>query len=512
VIVRSSRFVLLKNALANVLRGGATAFIALILPPFLVRLLPADAFSVWALVLQLSTYAGFLDFGIQTAVGRFVAHANETGDHHTRNRVVSTSFAMLSVSAVLATVVLLLLVWQLPILFQQLPPHLYRDARFALALVGISTALGLPASVFNGIFIGLQRNEIPAATIAGGRLVGALLLIGAAYLTHSIVIMAAATLIANMATYVVQFVVYRKLTFGIQLRPAFVSSRTAREIAAYCASLSIWSFATLLVTGLDTTLVGIFEFDAVAYYTVAASLITFILGLQNSIFSTLIPAAASLGARKEHTDIGRLLITSTRYCMLILLVTGLPLLVGGRGLLTLWVGASYADQTLPLLQILVVANIIRLSVIPYAMILIGTGQQRLVMVTPIIEGATNLVVSVAAGLIFGALGVALGTLVGSLVGVGCHLVYNMPRTHEIAFQRAEYLRDGVFRPLLSALPCLIVTFIAPGYTQSSNTWFTGVVLAAAVLTVIVTWLWGILEEDRRRIMALIRPLGHFAHK
>ena len=36
----------------------------------------ADSYGAWSLVLQLSAYVGYFDFGIQTAVGRFVAHAD----------------------------------------------------------------------------------------------------------------------------------------------------------------------------------------------------------------------------------------------------------------------------------------------------------------------------------------------------------------------------------------------------------------------------------------------------
>ena len=81
---------LLKNAVVNVVRGGAAAIVAIVLPPFLTRLMSPDSFGVWSLVLQLSAYIGYLDFGIQTAVGRFVAHANEKGDAGHRDRIVST--------------------------------------------------------------------------------------------------------------------------------------------------------------------------------------------------------------------------------------------------------------------------------------------------------------------------------------------------------------------------------------------------------------------------------------
>jgi O-antigen/teichoic acid export membrane protein len=86
---------MVKNAFANLCRGGAAALVALLLPPFLTRILSKDAYGTWLLILQLSTYVSLLDFGIQTAVGRFVAHHNELGEFQERDGIVSTALAIL---------------------------------------------------------------------------------------------------------------------------------------------------------------------------------------------------------------------------------------------------------------------------------------------------------------------------------------------------------------------------------------------------------------------------------
>src|ERR1700726_3382524 len=118
---RREKLILLKNAAANVVRGGAAAMVALVLPPFLARLMPADSYGAWLLILQVSAYVGYLDFGIQTAVGRFVAHANEKGDAEYRDRLVSTSFAALSAAGILAFGGSIGIAAQLPHVFRQMP-------------------------------------------------------------------------------------------------------------------------------------------------------------------------------------------------------------------------------------------------------------------------------------------------------------------------------------------------------------------------------------------------------
>ena len=104
-MVSSAKLLILKNAIANVLRGASSAAVAVILPPLLTRQMTPEVYGAWALILQCSAHVGRLDFGIQTAVGRFVAHASERGDMEYRNRLVSTAFVALLAACGLALAV-----------------------------------------------------------------------------------------------------------------------------------------------------------------------------------------------------------------------------------------------------------------------------------------------------------------------------------------------------------------------------------------------------------------------
>lgn len=496
---RKEKLILVKNAAANVVRGGAAAMVAIILPPFLTRLMTDESYGAWSLVLQLSAYVGYLDFGIQTALGRFVAHANEKGDAEYRDRISSTSFAALSGAAILCIGGSLGAAALLPHIFRQMPAALVGDARVALLLVAGSLAVGLPASVFNGIFVGLQRNEVPAAIIGGSRICSAVLLVLVVRRGGSLTWMAVTVAVVNLASYGLQYLMYRTMVPDARVSAHLVSGRAGRELFDYCLSLSIWSAAMLLISGLDVTLVGYFQFEAVAYYAVAASLITFLAGLQNASFNVMVPSTAVLHARGESRELGRVMVTATRYGTFLLLLTGVPLILAARSILSLWVGPGYAIHGARILQVLVAANVIRLSAVPYVMALIGAGEQRLVTVTPFLEGVSNLLASVVAGYMFGAVGVAIGTLFGSLVGVGGNFFYNMRRTAGIAFRISDYLRDGLLRPAICALP-LVIYVTAIHLSNLSDAVMRYSFLAAALLaTGVLIWRWGLVGAERERL-------------
>ena len=511
VTTRREKLLVLKNAAANLVRGGASAVVALVLPPFLTRSMSRDAFGAWALILQLSAYVGYLDFGIQTAVARFVAHGTERNDARHRDGIVSTALATLVASGCAAFLSLLLLVLFLPRLFHHLPVSLLFDVRLALLLVGGSLCIGLPASVFAGVFVGIQHNEVPAAIIGVSRLLNAALLILIVRNGGTIIAMSIVVAIVNIASYGLQFKVYRRfasrLTPTMSLSVGRVTKAAARELFDYCASLTIWGFGLVLVTGLDLTIVGVYRFYEVGYYAIAATVVTFLAGVVGALFSAMGAPTAVLHARGDSAGLARMVSAATRLGMLVLLATGVPLIFGAGHILRLWVGPVYAQHATLLVQILVAANIVRLCVTPYAIAMIGAGEQRHIILVPLLEGATNLVASLIAGYYLGAVGVAIGTLIGSFVSLGGNLVLSIRRSVAIQLPAFEYFRDSILPPVLCSAPVLILGMLWHPILSFLPYWLLGFLLAvAAILTLVLAWYVGLMPNERQKLISEVKAM------
>ncbi|MGB6132947.1 MAG: oligosaccharide flippase family protein [Acidobacteriaceae bacterium] len=452
---------LAKNAFANLCRGGAAAVTAMLLPPILIRHMPASSYAVWVLALQAAAYLGYLDFGLQTAVGRYVAFAAEKKDEKTRDAVFSAAVAGLSLAAVLGVLVVLGIAIASHRIFPAVPPALLGPLRWTMVIVGFAGAVSLPASAWSGVAAGIQRYEIPAIAIGSGKLVAAAGLITAAVTGQSLTIMACILGGTNLCSYGAQFIMVRRAAPNVRFRPELISRSIIRELFGYCASLTVWSFSMLLVSGFDVLLVGRFQFSAVAPYSVSVTLIAFLAGIQTSIFGVIMPHAAALHARENPAALGQLLVRTTKIGVLFLLLSGLPLIVLAHPIMGLWIGSQFAKSGGRILAILVAANMVRLTCVPYASILVATGQQRLVIVSPLVEGLSNLATSIFFGMRYGAVGVAWGTMFGAVVGVMAHILYNLPRTGRcVATTRAHFFQKGFIVPLLCGIPAAIAFLAA----------------------------------------------------
>ena len=134
----SLRTAFFKNAMVNVVRLAAGSVVALLLTPLLVRQLSTETYAAWVLIVQLSAYVMFLDFGIQNAVSHFVAYTEEKQDLNLRDGIVSSAVWSLAGLAAIGVLLIGGLAWQLPRLFDDLPASLQPVTRTSLLLVGIS--------------------------------------------------------------------------------------------------------------------------------------------------------------------------------------------------------------------------------------------------------------------------------------------------------------------------------------------------------------------------------------
>jgi O-antigen/teichoic acid export membrane protein len=495
---------ILQGSASNLIRVILGMVISLVLPHFLVRHMGTAEYSAWVLILQLSAYVNFLDLGLQTAIGKFVAEYHAAGNIAATRKTVSTAFTVMVGAATIGVIAIFGMVWQVPRLFAQMPPALVDDVRCGLLTVGISVAFALPFGVFLATFTGLQEYGFPTVLIATSRVVSTVGLIVLLLMHGTLVQLALLMAACNVGTAILQFAGWKRYAssrIGFDLLG--FDRRTSSRLLEYCGILTIWTIGSLLISGLDTAIVGHFDYKNTGYYAIASSATNFMLLLVSNLMGPLMPAISSLQVERTPRELGRLLVTATRFSTALLSMLGIPLLFLGFPLLRIWVGLNYASHALIYLEVLVAANIVRQLAYPYALMVVGLGQQRFATVSPVVEAIINLVSSILLARQYGAIGVACGTLIGAFAGVIAHVLISMPRTHvAVAVARLHLLREGVARPLLSFLPLLACL---PFWRRQSMLPVPIPILALwAIATASILWWLGLSPNDRRQITRLVR--------
>lgn len=482
------RFVVIKNALANIVRASGSAVVALVLPHFLTHTLDHDHFAGWVLMLNIAAYTNYLDFGLQTAIARYLAQAIERRDDALRDNVISTAFMLLAAGAVLSLFAIGAVLAFLPHLFQHASVSLIGELRAGTGILALSTALLLPLSTFTGILTGLCRNELPALAIGGSRLAGALLVIVAVQHTHSLVVLATLIGDCNIAGGLAQYLMARRLVPSMRIALSRTSTAISLELAKYCSTLAIWSLCMALVSGLDVMIVGHYDFAAVGAYSVAVVLVAFFTGVNYAVSAALLAPMAMLQERGEWLRIRNLVVSATRLSSFFDLAVTLLVFLYGGALLQRWVGESYAIQALPILKILVIANAIRLVGAPLSAALVATNQQHHGISGAVAEGVSNIAFSIAGALAVGAIGVAWGTMAGAIISIAWVLLLTLGWLKKPIVSRAELVVECCLRPVFCSLPMIVCVAV---FNDLHATLFRAIAVALALFaTATMTWRWG----------------------
>jgi O-antigen/teichoic acid export membrane protein len=450
-------------------------------------------------MLQLAAYVNYLDFGVQTAVARYLAGALEKHDSAQSNRLLSNSVAILSVGGMIALCVLGALVWQLPHIFHSVPVGLSGEIGAGVLILGIGAAIGLPLSAYTGVLIGMQRNEFPALVIASTRLLSAVAVVTVAHYTQSLAWLALCVAGFNLLAALLQYAIVKKMLPTIHCAFVHLDRAMTLELIRYCSALSIWSIGMLLISGLDVTLVGLFNFKAVGAYSIASTLVMFFTGLVGAAFSAMMAPVAVLQARQEFDRIARLVIYATRLNSYISLAAIAGVFLFGEAFIRAWVGSTYLPITLPVLKLLVIAQGIRLVCNAFGTVLVGMGLQRQGLIPVMVEGSTNLVLSVLGMLWFGPVGVAWATLIASSMALILTIFFVMPRIREIRIRPYHFLKQGVLRPALPFLPVIFWLFIRRWYSAVVSSYGLVAALPEATLILLTIGLLVRSAADLRRL-------------
>jgi O-antigen/teichoic acid export membrane protein len=492
-----------RNIAISLVRLAINSLIALVLPAYLTHHLPVTTYGAWVLILQLGALVSFLDFGIQTGVAKFVAEYEAKGDELGAGRYASAGLVIMTLTGMLGLLLTVVLSWQVPRLFHNMPPSLYRDVRISVVLIGGSLSFGLVCSVFAAVFVGLQRYAIPMGLAILNRVTFTAAVLVAVFLHKSLATMGTAAAVVNITTGLLQVVAWRQLSSRIRISLKLVGSQAVKQMARYCFLIAIWSAGMICVSGLDVTIVGHYAYGETAFYSIATLPITFLISLISSMLGPMMPASSALSMQRSPIEMGDILARITRYSTLLLFLTGLPFLVFGYPILSLWVGPVYAAHSLTYLRILILSNIIRNLCAPYATMIAATGRQGAATITAVVEAVVNLASSVYLATKFGAIGVAFGTLLGSFMSVGLHFAVSMHFTQDaLAISRSQLFLKGIIRPLVVAIPTALILLFWLGGSRPSFS--APLAILWAITTLLLAWFGSLKREERNRLIRLTR--------
>jgi O-antigen/teichoic acid export membrane protein len=489
---------LARNAFYNFLGQAVPLLVAVVSIPQVVHRLGPERFGLLSLAWVVLGYFTIFDLGLGRATTKYIAQLVITGEHDRARDVVWTSLVC---QLSFGTVGGALLLAASPILVDRVlhvPQDLLPETGRTFALISLALPLVLVSSSLSGALEGRQRFDLVNAVRIPASVatylfpaIGVALRLDVSQVVLLVILSRASAAAALLWVY-------------SRIHPNFFPTRPRwrllRALLGFGAWVTVSSFVgPILVYFERFALAAAASVQALGYYVAPYEAVTRLWVLPSSVAVTLFPVFSQLAETQDNASASQLMLAAMRIVAFLVAPLTLALVVFGREVMDLWLGASFAQHSAQVLQVLAVGVFINaLAHVPYAL-LQGSGRPDLTAKFHLMELPLHVIATVILVRKFGAVGAAWAWTLR--VGVDAVLLnwaaLRLTGTHGIARTVRRLLATGV---ALVATGALVDHFRSTFFRLEGP--LLGLLSGGAMLLVAAYLLAGILllEEGDRRVL------------
>ncbi len=457
---------IVKNTIANTLLKISQYVIGFLMFPFIISHVGVEDYGIYLLVGAFVGYFGLLDFGVGSALVKYVAQYTAKEDNKSINEMVSSSFAFyMGVGIVICLSILFIGTFYVG--FFNMDPSQADKARLIAYLVAIGALTSWPMRSFASILPGLQRYDVGALIQFTRALVNAgatvyILLNGGGILDlifWGIVIGA----FSQLATVIV---VQRFLPF-LELKKEYMGMNAMRKIFTFSSVVFIGQIVGMIVLGTDRIVIGAFvSVAAITHYAIARKLHDIVHAASSLPASALLPAATELETKDNKAAIERLVFRGGKYKCALILGAATVIFVLAEPIINIWMGPEWifmAQST----QVYISYWFVFAAWGVMGTVLLAQERFKPIMTLLSFNAILNLALSLILVQYYGLLGVVMGTVIPYFLIMPIIIPYGL-RLMNIKF--TTYMREVVLKtyPMVLAAGGLIygIRYIFPNITDN----------------------------------------------
>lgn len=402
---------LLKGSVVSTVALVAQVVLAFVVTPLLVHSLGVQTYGIWLLLTALIGQYALFDFGISSAVARFVAAAAGRNDEEEIHAVVNTAlvlFALIGAVCLLVTLGLAFLAGHLTSHPAEVPV-----IRTCVLLVGGMVAVGFPVRIFQGVLKAYLRYDLIAFAGLAKLILTNLLIWIFLRAGYGIVCLAVITALAGALEYLLTIRFAYRAFPALRLGFDFYRKATRGTLLDYSWRSFILGVTQQIRFKLDLVVIAsvLREKSLITHYSIGARFMDqFVELVGNLVGGQLMPVFSRYQGRGEYDLVRDRFLSATRVSTIVSVFFGASLAFYGGAFIERWMGPGYGDST-TILLILAGPFTLALAQTPGVGLLYGMSKHHLLAWICAGAAVVNLTLSVVFAKIYGMNGVALGTAV-----------------------------------------------------------------------------------------------------
>ena len=397
-----------KNLKYSALSQGLIFLLNFILFPFIVSHVGKEIYGAYLLVMTFTGYLGIFDFGVGSALIKYVAEAFGRQNIAEAKKVINSSFTFYFFIGILSSLILLALSFSFDSILNTGPVHKI----FIQRLFWVAAASSLfiwPGRTFDSVLQGLQKYDVISIF---NSIFSAFVAI-AAYVIFSRGMgmgwFLAVSYICIAIKYVIFYFIVRNK--GIVISFPYFDRAIFSKIFSFSIFLFFSNIVGLIIFNFDNFVIGAFvSVSAVTVYGVGYIFQNGFRSINSLLGGPLFPVGSDMEGRNEIEKQKILFLKGTKYMTLFFVPLIIITLFFTEIIINNWMGGEFQEGVLPA-QILMFFWIFNNTLEVGSGLLVAKGYVKERFKFDVLNAVFNLSLSLILVRYFGILGVALGTTI-----------------------------------------------------------------------------------------------------
>jgi O-antigen/teichoic acid export membrane protein len=495
-----------RNIVANAIGGTAALLLNLIVTPFLLKILGAEAYGLLGLMTSLQILFAVLDLGLSTTIIKEIASDASPDRSDTRALVRTLALVYWSIAVVLGAALFLgagalVREW---LNLREMDP---KDATLGIQILALSAALRWPVALYGGVIAGTQalvRLNVVRVLSALVRLGGGLVVLLIARDLRAYLWWMALSSLFEVGLYLVASL---RLHPGLRASPA-IEWRSLGTVWQFSLSMNLIAVLSLVFTQADRIIISrLRPLSELGYYSLAVNVVMSLSVIQGFITSAVMPALAADYSAGQTARLRERYAKATQALIYVITLPACIFIFFGHDVLRVWTTAEAAEHAFVVLALFSTGFLLNASVSMAYTLSVASGHTSLPVRVNLIA-----VIAYVPGLYLATLRWGIVGAAAAWVALNLYFLLTLLPLVETRVAKASPTRWAVenFLPFVGRG---VLTFIVAASVARGISADTGPIVSLAVCLVasIVYAAWGLsaatvaLQTDVRRFARAVLP-------
>ena len=313
----------------------------LLYTPWMIRMIGDDQYALFTLALSVINLF-LLDFGIGSAVSKFLAEYYARGEQEKANRFMGIVYKVFFLISAVIGLCLLVFYFCIDSVYVKLTPTELGTFKHLFIIVGVYSVLTFPCISYNGALMANEQFIAVKACNLGQKVLSVALIVAFLLLGYGVYALVLIHVGTNVAFYLIKYLCIRR---GSALRADF--STTDRAMAKRLFGFSVWitvmSLAQRCIFNVMPSIIAALIGSAeITVFTLASALESYVYSFADAINGMFLPKVSRIFAGdNQEKELSLLMSRVGRFHIYTIGLLFIGFLCIGQQFVLLWMGKGY---------------------------------------------------------------------------------------------------------------------------------------------------------------------------